>query len=261
LLTYGERIIGTLGDVLGDKQGDLAIRREIPWVLSRIPGRRSIDILVENLGTDDGELKFRIVKALNRLHEGRPELPIPTAAVDERIGAEVRNYYEMLSIRKVIASNGDGADKALLSGALHDRLKRQLEVIFRLLGLQHPQKDIYFAYSALKGSSRENRAAAIEFLDNVLEMRLKPAILPLLEESSAEVLVDRARSLYGIQSDSRNEAIRKLLRHSDVWLKACALHEVGDKRILELIQECRTLASDANPLIQETASWAVARCN
>src|SRR5207247_9086972 len=37
LLTYGPRITGTLGDVLADSGHSLELRREIPWVLARVP--------------------------------------------------------------------------------------------------------------------------------------------------------------------------------------------------------------------------------
>jgi HEAT repeat protein len=256
LLVYGERIIGTLGDFLSDSQGDLAIRREIPWVLCRIASKRSLEILLDNLETEDSDLKYRVVKALNRLHESNPELPIPHALIDERIHSEVRGYYDALSLSHVISPNGDRPAKALLAETLRSRLGRRLEVIFRLLGLRHTPKDIYFAYSAITGS-HANRIAAIEFLDNVLDKRLKPSILPLLEESTADVLVERAKSLFGIQYSSRTDAVRTLLKQSDVWLKVCALHDVGENRNRELADDCRVLAGDRNALVQETAVWAL----
>ena len=85
---------------------------------------------------------------------------------------------------------------------------------------------MYFAYSALEGNRADRRTAAIEFLDNVLSQRLKSIILPLLEESSAEVLISRAQQLFGIKAITRDDALRLLAARSDKWLKACAEYEM-----------------------------------
>jgi hypothetical protein len=219
-----------------------------------------MDLLVDNLGVEDPVLKFNIVKALNRLRDTRPDLPVPHAPIEERIKLESRSYYKALSIFRAIEPNTDGRKAGLLAGALQARLDQKLEVIFRLLGLKYPQKDIYFAFSALKGTRGDNRTAAIEFLDNVLEAHLKPVILPLLEESSPAALLERAKVLFGMETVSRNDGLRGLLEEPDSWLKACALHEVGEKRIRELLDQCRALVADGDPLIRETAAWAVSKC-
>jgi hypothetical protein len=188
-------------------------------------------------------------------------LPVPNEPIDERIRFESRSYYEALSISRAIEPNGTGRKEGLLIGALHARLDQKLEIIFRLLGLRHPQKDIYFAFSALKGTRTDNRTAAIEFLDNVLDKPLKPIILPLLEESSPTALLERAKHFFGIETVSRDEVLRRLLAQPDNWLKACALHEVGEKRILQLLDDCRALTADADPVVRETAEWTISQCS
>jgi AAA family ATP:ADP antiporter len=127
------------------------------------------------------------------------------------------------------------------------------------LGLQYPQKDIYFAYNALKGNRTDRRTSAIEFLDNLLQKDVKATILPLLEESSTETLLDRASRIFKLRAPSREESLRTLLQNNDTWLKACALYEVGEKRIAEFLDVCRLMTADRDPLIQETATWAVSR--
>jgi ATP:ADP antiporter, AAA family len=259
LLSYGDSIVGTLGTLLKDPTYDGAIRREIPWVLSRIPAKQSAEELARNLDTGDPVLKVRIVKGLNRLRETSGISPTPAAVIEAMIYAESRTYYDSLSICTSIEAGNNGDRSNLLTRALHERLDQKLEMIFRLLGLKYPPKDIYFAFTALTGSNMERRAAAIEFLDNILEAGFKPIILPLLEETSIEALLDRAKILFGIEIPERENALRTLLNQSDVWLKACALHEIGDKAIHELLEECRALATSADPLINETAAWALAR--
>ena len=259
LVQYGARITGTLGDVLRDPQREMSLRHEIPWILARIPTERSAEILVDNLCVGDPMLKYRVVKALNRLHESNPELPKPRPKIAERIYAETQAYYEALAISLVVAPAGKENGRRLLGRALKERLDQNLEIIFRLLGLQYPQKDMYFAYHALKGTRAERRTAAIEFLDNMLHKNLKSIILPLLEESSTERLIDRASRLFGIQTRDRKDALRLILLQPDVWLKVCALYQVGEERMTDLADTCRALLADPDPLIRETAEWALGR--
>ena len=259
LVQIGPRIIGLLGDVLADPRADLALRREIPWVLGRCQTARAAEILVANLGNADPILKYQALKALNRIHDRDPKLPEHGRAIAARIFAESRAYYEALTWREWLEPDAPQG-RNLLSRALQERLDQNLEIIFRLLGLQYPQRDIYFVYSALKDSGAERRASAIEFLDNLLHQNLKSVILPLVEESSAEHLIDRASQLFGIRPSSQAEILRAILRQSDVWLKACALHEIGCRRIQAMAGECRQLANDPSPLVRETAQWALRKC-
>jgi AAA family ATP:ADP antiporter len=258
LVAYGSKITGTLGDIVGDHQHDAVIRRQIPWVLGRIPTQRAADILVENLNTDDPLLKYQIVKALNRLHETNPKLPEPRPAIAERIYAETRGYYEALLVYQALSSDTNGSSKLMIK-SLKERLDQDLEIIFRLLGLQYPQKDIYSAYAALKGNRADRRTSAIEFLDNLLQKNLKSSIVPLLEEGSTDRLIDRASRIFGLRTPTREEALRSLVEHKDTWLKVCALHEVGAKKLVMFRDVCMFLAADRDPLIQETARWALAQ--
>ncbi len=260
LLMFGPPIAGTLGDVLADPRRDLDLRREIPWLLGRIPSRNAANLLVDQLEVKDPLLKYRVIKALNRLHARVPDLPPANPAIAGHIYAQTRSYYEALVLWQAFDIESPTARNNLLPRALKERLDQNLEVIFRLLGLQYPQNDIYSAYSALRGSRADRRASALEFLDNLLHKNLKTIILPLLEEPSAERLISRASALFGIQAVGRNEALRIILRQPDVWLRACALHEIGRACLSELLEECRNLRHDSEPLVRETAEWALQRC-
>jgi HEAT repeat protein/MFS family permease len=260
LVQYGPRIAGTLGDVLSDGQQPINLRREIPWVLSQFQSQRASNTLAENLSAEDPLLKYQVVKALNRLNERSPELILPRTIIAERVYSETKSYYQALVLCQSLGYGPDQDAKNLLTRALRERLDQNLEIIFRLLGLQYSQRDIYFAYSALKDPRSERRTSAIEFLDNLLQKDLKSIILPLVEESSAERLIDYASRLFGLEPNSRGEALRLILQQRDVWLRACALHEIGATCMKDLLDICRRLADDPEPLIRETAEWACKRC-
>jgi ATP/ADP translocase/HEAT repeat protein len=223
LLLYGERILGALGDVLADSGGDPALRREAAWLLGRIPVKRSADLLLQNIDTEDPELQYLIVKALNRLHDTDPGLIRNRSRIADRVHARARMYYERLSICQALAQ---GNERSLVLKAVRERLKQDIEIIFRLLALDHPRKEIFFAYNALESKRADRRTAAIEFLDNVLNQKLKLIILPVLEEPSTEALLNRAEQLFGIKPIRREEALRVIASRPDSWLKACAEYEM-----------------------------------
>jgi ATP:ADP antiporter, AAA family len=225
LLAYGEPILETLGDILADPARSPILRREVAWVLGRVTVKRSAELLVENLDVEDSLLKYRIVKALNRLHEANPDLPKTRSAISETVYLHTRDYYERYSLCESIGQFEK--TRSLLALALREQLKKDLEVIFRLLALGYSRKEMFLAYSALEGSRSDRKTAAIEFLDNVLSPKLKSVILPLLEESSPEVLVLRGEQLFGIKPVSREDALRQLASRPEGWLKECAEYELA----------------------------------
>ena len=256
LLLYGDRITGTLGDFLSDLRTDLALRREIPWVLSRVPSRWSIERLADNLGADDVSLRLRVVKALNRIHKDHPADTIETATVHARIDAELHAYYEILSMRMAIDTNETSRER-LLPRALRERLDQHLEIIFRLLGLQQSPKEMQSTFAALKGDRADRRLAAIELLDNVLPQHQKSAILPILE-SSDKVVVGRSGK-FEVKRLRGEEALRQLLSGADTWLRVLTIHEIGSLKIHALAEDCRPFATDGDPWTREAATWALSR--
>ena len=253
LVGFGTNLVPRLSKLLADETTELAVRREIPWVLSRIGGKAAAGTLLANLNTNDRLSRYRVVKALNHIreHDGASQKSNP--AVKAQLLIETRHYYQSLAIRQSLADQPDG----LLVRAIQERLDENLEIIFRLIGLEYPQKDIYDAYTAFRGNRSDRRAAAIDFMDNVLRPDLKSIILPLLEEASTERLLDRGATRFGIRIDGVEASLTLLLEQPDVWLKSCALYEIGTRGLVGLADSCRQLAVDGDAMVRETALMAL----
>jgi hypothetical protein len=191
------------------------------------------------------------------MREQNPDLPPLRPAIIARIFTETRGFYEALVTCQSLAESAGGGSAALLRQSLRERMDQNLELIFRLLGLHYPMRDIYSAFSALRGTRPARRAAAIEFLDSLLRQDLRAIIQPLLEEPSTARLVEIAMRNFDLRPRRREEALGVILEQNDEWLMACALHEVGATRTTELENACRKLADDKRPLVRETAAWAV----
>ena len=255
LAAMGPGIYDTLGAILADTKEDLAVRREIPWILSQAADTRAAAILARNLSAEDFGLRYEVVKAVSRIHARDPRLPWNMALLTVHLRAQIMCYYEGLAT--LAACSGRNAPAGdLITRALRERQDRQLEIIFRLLGLRYSQKDIYFAYSRLK---EQDRASAVEFLDNILERDLKPMLLPLLDDEAPEKLLARGKRFFKGPVVKRNDALLALLRQPDPWLKVCSLHAVGSGRISELAFRCRELLNDADSRVREASRWALDR--
>jgi len=56
---------------------------------------------------------------------------------------------------------------------------------------------------------------------------------------------------------TEKEAIVALIDGRDNWLRACALHTVGEKGMVELQEYVREAHGSSNPLVRESAELAL----
>jgi AAA family ATP:ADP antiporter len=259
LVEFGDGIVGTLSDILGDDRTPLAVRRYMPVVLGRIPTQKSVEALVSNLAGLDTSLRFRVVKALNKLKHRYPDLRIEERRINEAFVEETRIYYEILQIASLQESGGRSDGDTLLVRALDERLTLNLERMFRLLGLSYPPRDIYHAYLGIVGSDKGKHASAIEFLDNVVGRNVKKYLFPIVDRVSESVAISRGVELFGLEVRTRDDALLKLIEGDDAWLKSCALFCAMDSNAEEVQNAIRAAASDPDPVVRETARLALGR--
>lgn len=259
LVCFGDGVVGTLGDMLGDERSDIVIRRYIPVILSRIPTQKSVDALSSNLTGVDASVRYRIVRALNKLRERYHDLRFREDVIDDAFVQETRVFYEILQISSLHKGEGGSEEDALLARALDERLSLNLERIFRLLGLHYPPKDIYSAYLGIVSSEKNRHASAIEFLDNVVGKSIKKYLFPIIDRVSETMAIKRGQELFGFEVKTREEALLRLLRGADAWLRACALFCVKGSDSEEIKAAAADALDDHDPLVAETARLALSR--
>jgi ATP/ADP translocase len=255
LAEYGAALAGTLSDLLLDERIDARIRRQVPRVLKLIPHQRAVDVLLTSIGHNDLSTRSAVLRALTRLRETAPQLNYENSFVTERIAAEVRYYFEINAALAPLRESGDQALRAsrLLARTLEERLRQTLERLFRLLGLRYPPKEIYSAYLAVSRDN-EHSAAALEFLDNVLERNLKRLLLPLLD--APDHVLERGRDLYGLDLPTAEDAVRSLIRSGDPWLTACAVAAAAEMKMRALAPDIARAAETAPADVLEVARSA-----
>ncbi len=143
--------------------------------------------------------------------------------------------------------------------ALEERLDQSLERISRLLGLKYPPKDMFNAYLGLKSNKSNLRANSIEFLDNILESKLKRILIPIVETPIADIQLNNARKLFGLDTPTDSECINIILQGDDNWLKACTLYLVAELGYEKSIDTVAKLVDDPDPMVKETAKYCLKR--
>ncbi len=256
LAEYGPGIIGTLSDLMDDESVSLTVRRQIPRVLRLIPNQRSVSALMGFISHPNLALRGAVLRALNRLRENAPDLDYGSIPVSERVLDEAKYYFQMNASLVAFREYGKPQTPAgLLVSTLQHRLEESLDRLFRLLGLKYPPRQIYAAYLAINRGSHDDTAAALEFLDTVLEKDLKRIVMPLLEDAGNAEL--RGRDLFKIDVPDVETAVRDLINTGDEWLASCAIataaqlslrnlaadiHEVGERADGDVCQVARDSA-------------------
>lgn len=231
---YGPQILEFLSNALANSYLDYSARKHLPNVIAMFPLQRSVDILVHQLEQPDIELRYAIIRALNRLRVSSSSLRFDKQGVVRRIRREARDYMDMLQMlnsqrhtaiaRHGQPDDGSGIHRARLNlmRALEARLDTNLERLFRLLGLNYPPNDMYNAYRGIRSTDHEMRINAMEFLDNVLELNLKNIIMPLLESGGSPF--EQEAAVPEAELPDEVDTCIALLRGPDDYLREKTLH-------------------------------------
>jgi AAA family ATP:ADP antiporter len=255
LASFGNRIVGALGDALADASIPPGVRRELPFVLGDIGTQEAANELLR-VPSADPLLRLRALKAQNRIRARAPHIVFPRAAVQEALGREIEMFLRLHLHLDVWAVEPPSQARTLLHSTLVERRDATFDRIFRRLGLLYPAHDIFLGYRALSGGPRRTRAQAIEYLDSVLLPEDRRLLVPILDEPDRRGLF--AESLYRIPRYTRVTSLVELSHGSDPWLQACALYVIGATRLRDLADAARAALEADVALVRETAAWSLA---
>jgi ATP/ADP translocase len=169
----GDTAVDGLKQYLADTARPLEIRKQIPGILSRIGTSESAVALAENIVQVDGELRLRIISALNKLCEERGNLPVDRQLIESAMLAEMMGHYRSYQI---LATQNGEADETIKR-----TMNEELERIFRLMKLLFPTIDLQNAYLGVQSTDPVKHANALEFLDNTLNSQLRTRLVPLID--------------------------------------------------------------------------------
>jgi ATP/ADP translocase len=258
LVSYGERVIGTLGDYIVDRTVPVPTRARLCRVLSLIPSQFSVDALAAILPVVETEIKYYVIKALNALHSRSANLDLNHTSINDTLIDETRTYYTILQVLHIDGFPATPAG-ALLIRALEEKTDQNLERIFRLLGLRFPARDIHSAYLGIVSTRKDVRASAVEFLDNILKKDLKKYLFPIMDNIPTDAKVQKGIDLFGVSFTTADESLEYLIKGPDPWLASCAIFcatKESPDNVRKLIEK---LTQDHHPVVKETALLTMER--
>jgi AAA family ATP:ADP antiporter len=250
---HGAAIVTELATRLDDRGLPARIRRAIPDLLAAIGTQVAADALADALERHPPRTRTRVVRALWRLHR-HGGVEFDTGLIEARVRHEVVAYRAHLSALERLGE-GDGPGMRMLRRALSETVDRDLERIFRLLGLCYPERDVLAAYRGVMAGNPSTRAHALELLDNLLPSGgVKRALVHVLEEKIDAP--EAAMSDTPIDIRARDIALAEIADASDPWLRAWAVYaagEIGSRRLAGVI---RRAADDRDERVREAAALA-----
>jgi len=265
LTQYGDRAVGTLQDRLNDSSVPTSVRKQIPPVLARIGTRSSVAVLANSVVQSNPELRYEVIKALNKVRTRDPALLPSGVNIADLLDSELIGYYRSFQILAALDQQEgrlqpSPESETLLASALRERMAQEFERLFRLLGLLYPARDIHNAYVGLTSERPQLRANSLEVLEHLLApdlyRRLAAGVDP---DSTPAERLEFARRVCRTGVGSRIEALRILLHSEDGWLRTCAIHAIGQGRLAELSDELRRVPHDSDTILGETWEWATVR--
>jgi AAA family ATP:ADP antiporter len=260
LARLGDEVIAAAGILLEDESQPIELRRGLPRVLGEFDSQVAVKRLLACLPDDDLNTHYQIVKSLGKMRARDSKLKFDRLEVDRILHAEADAYSsDAARLAAIRRSRLEDDSMALLRHALAERFDFTRDRIFRLLGLIYPKDDIYNAWNAVVNGRPPVRAAALEFLGNLLSTDHRDWLLPLLEAMSPETVPDLGSRLIDRSSLKLDHVLRELITGKDIWLAACAATLVGRLQIVELAPVLERALAEETPVLKEAVEYARGR--
>ena len=257
LVGYGEAIVPLLAYALADKDEQLWIRRHVPATLALIGTPGSMDALVGALDEPDGFLRYKAIMAIEKLRRENPSVSCPRPTLEATVIQETSRYYNGLTLQHNLLRHAlDGAE-SLLGRALEDKLRRSVDRVYRLLGLLYHVEDVAAARYTIEQGERRRRAAAVEYLDNLLGGVVRRRVMPILDDTP---LADKVRYANGVlRSRPRDieDTLAQLIHDDDPVIAASAIHFAAERHFTSFQSDFDYVTTHHRvAFVREAAEWA-----
>jgi hypothetical protein len=214
-------------------------------------------MLVTHLLHPNGDIQFRILKALHRCGFRAGE---SRAEIERGMSRTLKRACTILRTR---AELGDESALDPLRRALAFEEEQTREKLFLFLSFIYDAQGILGAETKLKWGGPADRALAIESLDVALAPEHKTFVLPLVDpQTTGEQKLEALRHSVEVPVKATEDRLHEIIRDEEGswghgWTQACALYAAGKMNLTNLAGLVEdALIRSAHP-IRETAAWAL----
>ncbi len=264
LSQYGVEILNFLQKIIEDRT-KTEIHRKIPLIVENIESQLSVNFLFDLLDYEDFIVRDKALSGLNKLKTQFPFLHFNKKLVIRQIIDEVSLLQDTLSILYIqnkleLEENSNETKLSDARKSLIDLLERRLdgglERIFRLLGLKYPYEEIHSAYKSFQSNKIDIRISSIEFLDNLIDTRLKRVLIPILETTILETISEVALKQLNIDIPDEKKCYGMLLQGNDIKIKLAVLYLIGEIKNPDYLSLVDAYRNNKNPKVSDFAEKA-----
>lgn len=234
LLAFGDRILGTLADHLRDHSEARQVRVQVARIFAELPVPQAVEFLLDAIEDPDIDVRYHVLKALNRLRRDHAELSFRAEPVERALRRELGLLVDLYAARTITRSAPTGAGVNLLARVIGEREDDAAERITRCLGLIYGLDEVFHAYRAIATDTPEARAQGIELLDTVLRPADRRTVIPVLER-------------LGGASSQAVPPSPAAWRSADPWLATC----------LSFVERMRTSTAETPFSIEDRAMMTI----
>jgi len=267
LLASPDAALAALDRALGDRDLAADARIHVPAVIAELASPAAADVLTRwLLAAQSGVLRYRLLRALNRHGNLRPDVPLPTPPLLEVARRSVRDLYLLLDWSLMLeegvarSPERDTVGGRLLRAMLVDKRKNVEESLFRVLDLLHADDDFEDLWRGALSDDPLRRASSLELLENALPGEFAEPIVAILDRSRDEL--PRRRRLAPGESFHRpfahtyDAALGEMLSSASESVLATAAYHVAELGLVALLPALRRVdvarQEHAGPVVVES---------
>ncbi|HEY5689214.1 MAG TPA: hypothetical protein VIS27_12995 [Yeosuana sp.] len=265
LFFYGTPIIEILYEKINSDTIELEDASFAILVIEKFASQKAVNTLMKLLENSEHSIKIETIESLKRLKWKHPSLKIKDQLIVDQILDECNLYQNTLSVihsqiivqykKKEQNTESKQVNEARngLINLLEQRLERQLQRIFSLLGIKYHPNDVDPIFHTILNGEEEQRINAIEFLDNILNIHLKKELIPVAESMLFDTKTEEKIKNLNITILSEVECFNELLKRKDIKLKFAVLYLIEKSCNDKFVPLLEMVLNDTNDKIREKA--------
>jgi hypothetical protein len=253
IVRHGDAGLRFLDEALQDPSYPQELRRQIPRTIQRFPAEDAARVLQGRLlGEQDGMVRFKILRALNRLSADNPGLPLERPLLDEAVRRTLAVVFSLTHWRHVLSGGTEQARAApgheLLVTLVRDKQRHAVERLFRMLGLIYRGENFQSIHRGVLSPEPRLRASSRELLEAVLRPPLRAALLAVVDGSSWPDAAAAAAPYYQAAATGYEQLLAGLLDSPSETLRCLAAHHIAELGLRRLRPELEARRGKENAL-------------
>ncbi|MEP6768286.1 MAG: hypothetical protein ABJC61_06425 [Acidobacteriota bacterium] len=226
------------------RRRDAALTK-LPQVLERIGDPRGLAVILKMLTPTIPEERTAVFRSYVRLLGRKGAADTHRERIDALVAEECRAAEARLaSMRRL----GRTPAVRLARDVLSDLVACHVQNAFILLGSRVADVDMMVLHGQITRGSGEQRAHALELLENVLPKGLRAPLLSVLEPAAEDGGTEPAAEVNGLLSEGDSE-----------WVVAGAAWAAAELALASSAERLEYLQEHESPVVKETALFALER--